>query len=64
MFTLVIRMHSIGEVGGQFIRIIVAATKTPIGINPRGITGGANVWFSEPMPVPDDLQELRDKAKI
>lgn len=62
MFKLAIRMHSPREIFGQIIRIIGAATKTPFGIYPRGNTGGANVWFFKPMPVPQDLQELLNKA--
>ncbi|MBK6751782.1 MAG: DUF3703 domain-containing protein [Pyrinomonadaceae bacterium] len=64
MFRLALMMHSALEIWGQFIRIIGAATKTPLGIYPTGNTGGANVWFFKPMPVPDDLQEILNQAKI
>lgn len=64
MFKLGLKMRSASEVWGQLIRIIGAATKTPFGIYPKGNTGGANVWFFKPMPIPDDLQEILDKGKM
>ena len=64
MFKLALRMRSLKEVWGQIIRLVGASTKTPLGIYPTGNTGGANVWFFKPMPIPDDLQEMLDKAKI
>ncbi len=56
--------RSLREIFGQIIRIVGAATKTPFGIYPTGNTGGANVYFFKPMPVPSDLQQILDKAKI
>lgn len=64
MFKLALRMRSPREIWGQIIRIVGAVTKTPLGIYPTGNTGGADVWFFKPMPIPDDLQEMLDKAKI
>ena len=64
MFRLALMLHSARVIWGQFIRIIGAATKTPLGIYPTGNTGGADVWFFKPMPVPDDLQEILNQAKI
>lgn len=64
MFKLGMRMHSIREIWGQIIRIIGAATKTPLGIYPIGNTGGANVWFFKPMRIPEDLRKLLNQAKI
>ncbi|MEQ1922555.1 MAG: DUF3703 domain-containing protein [Pyrinomonadaceae bacterium] len=64
MFKLALRMRSPREIWGQVVRIIGAGTKTPLGIYPAGNTGGADVWFFKPMPVPDDLQEILDKAKM
>ncbi len=58
MFKLGLAMHSPREIWGQFIRIIGAATKTPLGIYPTGNTGGSNVWFFKPMPIPDDLAAI------
>lgn len=43
------------EIAGQVLRIGGAATKTPLGIYPKGNTGGANVNPLRPMPIPDDL---------
>lgn len=58
MLMLGLRMHSPREIWGQILRIIGAATKTPLGIYPTGNTGGSNVWFFKPMPIPDDLREI------
>lgn len=62
MFKSAVRRRDVREMWGQFIRIIGAATKTPLGIYPTGNTGGANVWFFKPMPVPDDLQAILDRS--
>lgn len=62
MFKLGLRMHSPREIWGQIVRIIGAATKTPLGIYPTGNTGGANVWFFKPMPIADDLREILDAS--
>lgn len=51
------------EVAGQALRIVGAATKTPLGIYPEGNTGGANVSPIRSMPIPDDLREILDTAK-
>lgn len=63
MLKLGLRMRSPREIWGQIIRIVGASTKTPLGIYPKGNTGGANVWFFKPMPVPDDLKKLLDEAQ-
>ena len=52
------------EIFGQVIRIIGAATKTAFGIYPKGNTGGANVYFFKPMPIPDDLQRMLDGDRL
>lgn len=57
------RKKDVREIFGQLLRIVGASTKTPFGIYPTGNTGGANVWFFKPMPVPDDLQRLLEKAE-
>jgi hypothetical protein len=51
------------EVFGQVIRVVGAATKTAFGIYPKGNTGGANVYFFKPMPIPQDLQAILDKTQ-
>ena len=63
MFKLAFKMNSIREIWGQFIRIIGASTKTPLGLYPKGNTGGANVWFFKPMPIEDDLQQIIARTK-
>jgi len=64
MLKLALKTRRLREIWGQIIRIIGASTKTPLGIYPTGNTGGADVWFFKPMPIPNDLQEMLDKAKI
>ena len=51
------------EVFGQIIRILGAATKTAFGIYPKGNTGGADVYFFKPMPIPEDLQAILDRSR-
>ncbi|NOT47607.1 MAG: DUF3703 domain-containing protein [Acidobacteria bacterium] len=63
MFKLALQMRSPREIVGQIVRIVGAATKTPFGIYPLGNTGGANVWFFKPMPIPDDLRDILNKAE-
>ena len=53
-----IAQRSPGEVAGQLVRIVAAATKTALGWVPVGNTGGANVSPIRPMPLPDDLAEI------
>jgi len=52
------------EILGQILRIAGASTKTPFGIYPVGNTGRANVYFFKKMPVPADLQQILDKARM
>ena len=51
------------EVFGQIIRIIGAATKTPLGIYPKGNTGGSDVYFFKSMPIPEDLQAILNDSR-
>lgn len=51
------------EIAGQVLRIGGAATKTPLGIYPKGDTGGANVNPRRPMPIPDDLAAILAEAE-
>lgn len=62
MFKLAIKQRSPREIWGQIVRIIGASTKTPLGIYPTGNTGGSNVWFFKPMPIPSDLQQILDRS--
>ena len=60
MLKLSFKLGSSREILGQIIRIVGASTKTPFGIYPTGNTGGSDVWFFKPMPIPHDLQEILD----
>jgi len=46
------------EIFGQLLRLAVAAPGTWARRYPVGNTGGANVSALEPMPIPDDLQDV------
>ena len=63
MFGVALRNRDLREVWGQLFRIVGAATKTPLGIYPKGNTGGANVWFFRSMPIPEDLHEILQRAQ-
>jgi hypothetical protein len=52
------------EIAGQVLRIGGAATKTPLGIYPKGNTGGSNVNPLKPMPIDSDLAEILENAGI
>jgi Protein of unknown function (DUF3703) len=52
------RQGCVGEVAGQVLRIVGAATMTAIGLVPTGNTGGSNVSPFQPLPVPEDLAAL------
>jgi len=62
MLKIAFKLRSPSEIWGQIIRIIGASTKTPLGIYPKGNTGGANVWFFKPMPIPSDLQDILKRS--
>lgn len=59
-----IRNRAPKEIIGQVMRIIGAATKTAVGLVPKGNTGGANVSPFKKMPVPEELELLIIKAKL
>lgn len=50
------------EIAGQALRIGGAATKTPLGIYPKGNTGGANVNPLRSMPIDPDLAAILDSV--
>ena len=52
------RQKDAREIFGQIQRIIGAAIVTPLGVLPRGNTGGANVSPFRSMPIPQDLEQL------
>lgn len=63
MLKIALKTKNWREVYGQIFRIAGASTKTPLGIYPTGNTGGADVYFFKPMPVPADLQAIIDGAR-
>lgn len=58
-----VRRHDLREVVGQIGRIIGASVGTWAGLVPHGNTGGANVSWSKPMAIPDDLAEQIANAR-
>jgi len=58
-----IRERDAKEIVGQVLRVGGAATKTPLGIYPKGNTGGANVNPLKPMPIEPDLQAILNEAE-
>jgi hypothetical protein len=58
-----IRRRSVGEVLGQVLRIVGAASKTALGLVPPGNTGGTNVSPVKPLPVPADLAAIISAAR-
>lgn len=58
------RHHNRREIIGQMTRLIGAATKTWVGLIPQGNTGGANVSAFKSMPIPDDLADLINVARL
>jgi hypothetical protein len=54
------RERDFREVWGQWVRLLVAAPASAVGIYPRGNTGRANVSALQPMPLPEDLRRLLD----
>ena len=51
------------ELFGQLFRIVGAATKTAIGLVPKGNTGGANVSPFKTMPVSTELDQIINTAR-
>jgi hypothetical protein len=58
-----VRQRRTGEIFGQLVRIAGAATKTMVGLVPRGNTGGTNVSAFRRMPVPPDLKRILDSTR-
>ncbi|WP_062270982.1 DUF3703 domain-containing protein [Endozoicomonas arenosclerae] len=52
-----------GEVVGQILRIVGAATKTAFGLVPKGNTGGSNVSPFKVMPIKKEHEVLIEQAK-
>lgn len=58
-----IRRHDLREVIGQIGRVVGASVGTWAGLVPHGNTGGANVSWSKPMAIPDDLARQIAEAR-
>lgn len=58
-----LRHRRAGEVAGQILRIVGAATKTAIGRVPAGNTGGSSVGPFTVMAIPADLQAIIEAAR-
>lgn len=58
-----LRRRSLRECVGQAVRIVGAATKTAVGLVPRGNTGGSNVSPFERLPIPLELEAIIQKAQ-
>ncbi len=64
MFFWGLRHHKHREILGQMTRLIGAAAVTWVGLVPQGNTGGSNVSAFKSMPIPDDLADLIDVARL
>jgi hypothetical protein len=60
MFAFGWRRGDVGELLGQFARLLLAGPGSWLGRAPLGNTGGANVGIFSPMPIPEDLRALLD----
>jgi hypothetical protein len=58
-----LRQRSAREVLGQILRLVGAATKTPLGLVPTGNTGGANVSPFRRIAIAPELQQRIDAAR-
>jgi hypothetical protein len=57
------RQGRVGEVLGQLLRLVGAASKTAVGLVPSGNTGGSNISPFKPLPVPPDLAAIIAAAR-
>jgi hypothetical protein len=53
-----LRRQDAREIAGQLVRLLGAATKTWLGLVPRGNTGGSNVSAFRSMPIAADIARL------
>ncbi len=58
-----VRRRRPGEITGQILRILGAATKTVLGLVPSGNTGGSNLSPIRRLPIPLDLQTIIDETR-
>ena len=64
MLSFAARHGDTKEAVEQLLRIVGAASKTPLGLYPSGNTGGANISPLKTLPIPSDLQILIDAARL
>lgn len=63
MFGYALRQRLAGESFSQAWRIVAAAIFTPVGLVPRGNTGGGNVSGVRPMEIAADLRQAMADAR-
>ena len=63
MFLWALRQYQPGEMAGQVVRILGAATKTIFGLVPSGNTGGSNVSPFKSMAISPDLRRILDAVR-
>jgi hypothetical protein len=64
MARIALRRLDLAATWGQAWRAAAALVFTPFGLLPVGNTGGSNVSAFRRMPIPHDLQELIDAARL
>jgi hypothetical protein len=64
MLVWAVRNSKLKECFGQLFRIAGAAVSTPLGLVPKGNTGGANVGPFRTMPISTEHQEIIVRSKI
>ncbi len=60
MLSVEMRRRRINAAFGQFIRIILGAVGSAIGVVPTGNTGGSDVNMFARLPIPPDIQRVLD----
>ena len=63
MLLWALRQRQPGELVGQLVRMVGAATKTTFGFVPKGNTGGSNVSPFKRMEIPTDLSRILDSVR-
>jgi len=64
MFRFALRNSLHGQACGQIWRLVAASIFTALGLVPDGNTGGVDVNGFRPMPIPKDLQQTLDAARV
>lgn len=64
MLRFALRNSLHGQACGQLWRLPAASVFTPLGLVPHGNTGGADVSGFRRMPVPNDLKQALDAARV